>query len=122
MRYLILIVLLLVSATSADGQRVHVRGYGDADLDAQCRAWLDHVANRRVHGTTGAVPQECFEAEERATLKPLATRPYRSLVLTPERERRATVPRSLASVPAVAVEQRSLAAYTRLVALAEEVA
>lgn len=28
------------------------------DLNAQVLHWLDHVANVRVHGTTGAVPQE----------------------------------------------------------------
>jgi len=92
---------------------------GDADLDAQCQAWLDAVANRRVHGTTGEVPRERFERDERAVLRPLAAQPYRSLVLAPERERRATAPRRLAAPIAVAVEQRSLAAYAQLAVLSD---
>lgn len=33
--------------------------------------WLDKTASRRVHGTTGRVPGEVFEADERAALLPL---------------------------------------------------
>lgn len=36
------------------------------DLNAQALRWLDHTANVRVHGTTGAVPQERL-AEETLT-------------------------------------------------------
>lgn len=83
----------------------------DADLDAQRQQWLDRVANIRVHGTTGARPQERFEREERFLLQPLASRRYTSLVLdrptTPPAERR--LPR-----PVVPVERRPLAAYARL--------
>jgi transposase len=112
------------------GSFVYGRDFlGDGDLDAQRLTWLDEVANARVHGTTKEVPRERFERDERATLQPLAPRPYRSLVLAPERERRSTAPRPLSAgltaAPAVAVEQRSLAAYAQLVAmasLAEEVA
>lgn len=40
--------------------------------------WLRDIANQRVHGTTGKVPQVCWE-EERAQLKPLPP-PYRGQI------------------------------------------
>ena len=94
---------------------------GDADLAAQCRRWLDTVANRRQHATTKEVPVERFLRDEQAALQPLALRPYRSLVLTSERaavDQRTTARRSAAAsvaTPMVAVERRDLAAYTALV-------
>ena len=97
---------------------------GDADLDDQRLRWLDEVANRRVHGTTGAVPRERFESEERALLQPLAARGYRPLVLPAERLRRRTTLRSvmpsampsvIAPATIVHVEQRGLEAYQSLV-------
>lgn len=91
----------------------------DADLDAQCAQWLDATANTRVHGTTKEVPRERFERDERATLQPVALRPYRSLVLTPERERRSDIERRCTPTPDVVVERRSLSSYA---AFAEEVA
>ncbi len=33
------------------------------DLNGQCQKWLDEVANRRVHGTTGRVPLEALPEE-----------------------------------------------------------
>ena len=97
---------------------------GDADLDAQCRAWLDDVANARLHRTTGCVPRVRFEADEVMHLQPLATRPYHPLVLPAARTIRRSVAHLLApTVPAVEVERRGLAAYRQLVdALVEEVA
>lgn len=96
---------------------------GDADLDAQCRAWLDDVANARVHRTTQCVPRVRFETEERMHLQPLAERAYRPLVLPPARVIRRTVPHLLAPVPTVDVERRGLAVYRQLAeAQAEEVA
>jgi transposase len=97
---------------------------GDADLDAQCRAWLEDVANARVHRTTACVPRVRFETEERAHLQPLAERAYRPLVLPAARVLRRTVPHLLAPlVPTIDVERRGLAAYRQLVeGLAEEVA
>jgi hypothetical protein len=93
---------------------------GDADLDAQCTHWLEATANARMHRTTEAVPRERFEAEERASLLPLAERSYRPLVLPVERTSRRTVVRSVVPpIAAVRVEQRGLAAYQ---SLAEEVA
>jgi transposase len=84
----------------------------DADLDQQRQAWLDHVANVRVHGTTQERPRVRFDRDERVRLQPLAPRRYTSLVLdvpsgtpTPSRPPR----------PVVEVEKRSLAAYARLV-------
>jgi transposase len=80
---------------------------GDADLADQCTRWLAEVANCRLHGTTKAVPQLRFDEHERATLLPLAARPYRSLVLLPE----PAPPAEPARVPTVPVERRALAAY-----------
>ncbi|MEO6055287.1 MAG: IS21 family transposase [Gemmatimonadales bacterium] len=93
---------------------------GDADLDAQCRAWLEDVANARVHRTTQCVPRVRFETAERGHLHPLAAHGYRPLVLPPARTIRCTVPHLLMPlVPTVEVERRGLAAYRQL---AEEVA
>jgi transposase len=83
---------------------------GDADLNAQALQWLDQVANRRVHATTREAPRARFERDERAVLRPLAPRPYQSLVLLPD----APAPVARAPVPRVAVERRSLAAYAAL--------
>ncbi|WP_324718085.1 IS21 family transposase [Carboxydochorda subterranea] len=41
-----------------------------ADLNRQVRAWMDEVANARVHATTGAVPWDRL-AQEAPHLKPL---------------------------------------------------
>jgi transposase len=93
---------------------------GDADLDAQRLAWLDDVANARIHRTTGCVPRVRFETEERTHLQPRAERSYRPLVLPPARLIRRTAPHLLAPlVPTVEVERRGLAVYRQL---AEEVA
>lgn len=85
---------------------------GDGDLAAQTAVWLDTVANVRVHGTTRELPVVRLERDERATLQPLAARPYRSLVLEP-----APVTRSTTGVDSpVVVERRRLSAYAELVA------
>ncbi|HYK94863.1 MAG TPA: IS21 family transposase [Candidatus Dormibacteraeota bacterium] len=83
---------------------------GDADLNAQALQWLDQVANGRVHATTREAPRARFERDERAVLRPLAPRPYQSLVLLPD----APAPVSRSPVPHVAVERRSLAVYAAL--------
>ncbi|AWK85845.1 IS21 family transposase [Azospirillum thermophilum] len=49
------------------------------DLNAQFAQWLDQVANRRVHGTTGRIVAEHF-AEERLALKPLPAGPYTAVL------------------------------------------
>lgn len=87
---------------------------GDADLNAQCLAWLDGTANVRVHGTTHEVPHVRFERDERAVLGSLAPRPYHSLVLAPERAARSTPVVLPVALPPVHVERRPLAAYARL--------
>lgn len=92
---------------------------GDADLNAQCLAWLDDTANVRVHGTTHEVPRARYERDERAVLGPLAPRPYHSLVLAPERVARSTPVALSVALPPVHVERRPLAAYARLARLAE---
>jgi len=91
----------------------------DGDLEQQCDAWLTDVANARVHQTTKEVPITRFERDERALLRPLAERPYKSLVSPPAIAR--DPGRSSAqefSIPRVDVEQRSLKAYARLVGAA----
>ena len=56
------------------------------DLNAQLRAWLDRVANARVHGTTQRIVAEAF-AEERSHLKQLPALPFRAVL---KLERRVT--------------------------------
>ena len=90
---------------------------GDGDLDAQRLAWLDDVANVRVHGTTNEAPCVRFVRDELSVLLPLAAQSYQPLVLPLERVRVAApsvirVP----FVPVVAVERRSLHAYNALAA------
>ena len=87
---------------------------GDADLNAQAAHWLATVANARVHGTTKAVPAERFATEEQATLQALPARPYRSLVVEARVPTAAIRPRATTTLPHVAVERRSLAAYAAL--------
>ena len=86
----------------------------DSDLNAQARSWLDQVANPRIHGTLKERPIDRFE-HERSELGPLALRPYRSYVLTPEEGRPR---RSRPSVPQVEVERRPLEAYARVTEVA----
>lgn len=81
----------------------------DEDLNAQVRHWVDTVANVRVHGTLRQRPVDRFE-HERDVLRPLASLPYRSLVLPPEVKRRAK-----AVLPHIDVERRPLEAYAQLV-------
>jgi transposase len=82
----------------------------DADLDQQRQAWLDRVANVRLHGTTRERPRDRFDREERFLLQPLAGRPYTSLVV--ERPARAATRRT--PRPMVVVEKRSLTTYAQL--------
>jgi len=82
----------------------------DADLDQQRQAWLDRVANVRLHGTTRERPRDRFDREERFLLQPLAGRRYTSLVVDrPARTATRRTPR-----PMVVVEKRSLTAYAQL--------
>jgi len=83
---------------------------GDDDLNHQARFWLDHTANVRIHGTLKERPIDRFKAE-RDLLKPLALRPYRSLVLVPEAKRQT---RSLL-LPSIEVQHRPLSTYAELV-------
>ena len=81
----------------------------DADLEAQAEHWLGHVANVRCHATTKERPIDRFERDELAALKPLALKPYRSLIVPTS-----PAPKKPVSVPAIAVERRPLAHYDRL--------
>jgi len=85
---------------------------GDDDLNAHALTWLALTANARIHGTTQEMPRARFERDERALLLPLASRPYHTLVLAPERLTR--VPRARNGHPAIQVERRPLAAYDQL--------
>lgn len=79
----------------------------DEDLNEQLESWVTRKANLRVHGTTHEIPQVRFDRDERATLKTLAPRPYRSAIaLVP-----VTSPRR-AAVPTV--ERRPLTVYSRI--------
>jgi Integrase core domain len=49
------------------------------DLNAQFGQWLDQVANRRLHGTTGRIVAEHF-AEERPSLGPLPAGPFNAVL------------------------------------------
>jgi transposase len=49
------------------------------DLNAQFTQWLDQVANRRLHGTTGRIVIEHF-ADERPTLKGLPAGPFNAVL------------------------------------------
>ena len=55
----------------------------DVDLNQQALSWLTHKANQRVHRTTGEVPLVRFDRDERAVLRTLAARPYRSVTIVP---------------------------------------
>jgi hypothetical protein len=80
----------------------------DADLDQQRQAWLDRVANVRLHGTTRERPRDRFDREERFLLQPLAGRRYTSLVVA------RPSPTHRAPRPLVVVEKRALTAYAQL--------
>ena len=86
---------------------------GDADLAAQAEHWLEHTANARVHGTTGVVPRERFEQDERPALLPLAPRPYRAVLPLPPTRALQTGP-SRRLQPLLTVERRPLGAYAAL--------
>jgi transposase len=49
------------------------------DLNAQFTQWLDQIANRRLHGTTGRIVIEHF-AEERTFLQPLPAGPFNAVL------------------------------------------
>jgi len=80
----------------------------DADLNDQAERWYRTVANPRIHGTLKERPVDRFD-REREFLRPLAARPYRSLVL-PHRTPKAK-PRVL---PSLEVEHRPLEAYAQV--------
>jgi transposase len=82
----------------------------DADLNAQALSWAVHTANARLHRTIGEAPKLRFERDERVMLKPLALRPYRSLVLMTQAPSAPCAPLPLQ----ITVERRSLAVYDQL--------
>lgn len=52
-----------------DGERID-------EVNAHLERWVVEIAGTRTHGTTGKQPLEVFEAEERAELLALPSRPY----------------------------------------------
>jgi len=71
------------------------------DLNRQLRAWLDTVANARLHGSTGRVVAEHLKAE-RASLKPLPAGRFDAVLRTERRvshEGMVSVGGNLYSVP-----------------------
>jgi transposase len=85
----------------------------DADLNEQARIWLDRKANVRVHYTTRERPYERYLRDEQGVLRPVAERPYTSLMLQPQTELALPTvlpPRRLG----LAVERRPLCAYADL--------
>jgi hypothetical protein len=83
----------------------------DADLNAQALSWAAQIANVRIHRTTAEAPRARFERDERVLLRPLALRPYRSLVLAATKPTRPAQPQYPALLT---VERRPLALYGRL--------
>jgi len=82
----------------------------DEDLNQQALSWLTHKANRRLHRTTGEVPQVRFDRDERAVLQRLAARPYRSVTSL------SSSPTSAPRLPRLpSVERRPLTHYGRIV-------
>ena len=88
----------------------------DADLNAQALSWLTRTANVRTHRTTAEAPRVRFERDERVLLRPLAPRPYRSLLAAAIAPARPRQPRSPALL---SVERRALAWYDRLTGVAQ---
>jgi transposase len=85
----------------------------DADLNAQALSWMAQTANVRIHRTTAEAPRARFDRDERILLKPLALRPYRSLLLPA-----ATQPAPPRYPVLTSVERRPLAWYDRLTGVA----
>jgi len=84
----------------------------DDDLNAQALHWLETEANVRSHGTLKERPLDRFK-RERLLFEPLATHPYHSLVLPPDRS--SPKPRQgRTSLSAIHVERRPLTAYAQI--------
>lgn len=81
----------------------------DADLNAQALTWLTQKANRRIHRTTGEVPDVRFLRGELATLQPLARTAYRSVGVAAPAPARTAMPTALPQV-----ERRPLSVYGSL--------
>jgi len=82
---------------------------GDAHLDEELVRWLER-ANHRTHATTKEAPRLRFERDERHLLRPLAERPYHSLVLVRQAEP-APKTKPTKRLPLVTVEKRPLSVY-----------
>ena len=64
-------------------KRNALAGRDGEDLDDINRAlfrWVDEVAGRRAHGTTGRQPLAVFREEEQGALRPLPSKPYEVVV------------------------------------------
>ena len=54
---------------------------GVDDLNTRCRNWLDHVANVRIHGTTGRIPFEMLKEEQLKSINAVLSYPANPAVL-----------------------------------------
>lgn len=102
------LVLMEAKAHAAELKRA---GHGIRNQQnlARIRGALEK-ANKRIHRTTGEVPEERFERDERHLLSPLASGAYLSVLLPPE-----PIVRSTATLPIIAVEKRPLSAYAAVI-------
>ena len=86
---------------------------GDSDLNARAFRWLETVANVRIQRTIREQPIVRFERDERALLRPLPSRSYRSLVLPLERAEPGRS-KTVIPLPKIEVERRPLQTYSRI--------
>jgi transposase len=77
-------------------------------------AWLNTIANRRVHGTTQAVPFERL-VEEQAALEPM-TSPYTGVAVKTLATQQTTTEPTLGTYPEVTILQHELSTYEQLLA------
>src|SRR5688500_12142457 len=95
------------------GNFVYARDFlNDADLGEQCTRWIER-ANARTHGTTKEMPRVRFERDERHLLRPVAARPYHSLIVLPPDQ---SADRQRVRLPSLTVQRRPLISYAALAA------
>lgn len=50
------------------------------EVERELARWVNEIAGRREHGTTGRRPREAFKQHERAALRPLPELPFEPVV------------------------------------------
>lgn len=89
----------------------------DAHLHAERERW-QAKANARIHATTKERPAERFARDELALLRPLASQPYRSLIVFARARKAKRKPMAAAALAPQQVERRPLASYDQLASAA----